>query len=78
MKTWLITRSNDIVIEPDSNTAVWTKRVLKEQFRVGAALVAGGCYTESRRFGRSFRSAVAERMQSRWFRTDDEGNEIDD
>ena len=57
MKTWLITRCNDIVTAPDSNTAVWTKRMLKKRFRVGVALVAGGCYTESRRFGRSFRSA---------------------
>ena len=78
MKTWLMKCCNNIVTGPDSNTAVWIRQVMKKRFRGGVALVAGGCYTESRRFGRSFRSAVAERMQSRWFRTDDEQNEIDD
>ena len=64
MKTWLMKCCNNIVTEPDSNTAVWTQRVMKERFRGGVALVARGCYAESRRFGRSFCSAVQANAES--------------
>jgi len=38
MKTWLMKCCNNIVTEPDSNTAVWTQQVMKKRFRGGVAL----------------------------------------